>query len=508
MASSARGVVRVAPRSRAPRGAPPRAGRSRAPRLAPPRFPRGVAARRARAVSDAGRISAAAEDDDDDYPDDASAEAPVAAVDDSYDAYDSYDSYDSYDAYDPYDPLAPDNTSSSSASAYPPVLLTRGQLAGKDVVTRTSGARLGVITRLWVDPDAWEVTALDVRPRGSNPLEALVSTTIGGAVDHVLLSSLRQVGDVALVHDESAVERRWSSYGLSTVVGCDVVTERGVYVGRVRDFEFDPEDGLVQRLIVDALGLPAVPEGVVSAYAVDVSEILSAGADRVVVRDGAEARVEQLSQSLLQRLELTAPPWEEDLATYADYYAQDAYEEQARADAEYYAYQTARLERERMRTRDAPRDPRRTRREGIPLVRASRPFERRDADGGYGEPPPRAQAYEDEGEAYRRRPQFDEWVEPEERVPEYEYEYEVEARGETAIETGGAATGGAFARRAAFASPPPPPPEAWGRVEPPTDTRAARDAWGAAGGAGGGSGGGGAGEARGRGGFDANEDLL
>jgi len=505
MASSARGVVRVAPRSRAPRGAPPRAGRSRAPRLAPPRFPRGVAARRARAVSDAGRISAAAEDDDDYPDDDASAEAPAAAVDDSYDAYDSYDSYDSYD---PYDPLAPDNASSSSASAYPPVLLTRGQLAGKDVVTRTSGARLGVITRLWVDPDAWEVTALDVRPRGSNPLEALVSTTIGGAVDHVLLSSLRQVGDVALVHDESAVERRWSSYGLSTVVGCDVVTERGVYVGRVRDFEFDPEDGLVQRLIVDALGLPAVPEGVVSAYAVDVGEILSAGADRIVVRDGAEARVEQLSQSLLQRLELTAPPWEEDLATYADYYAQDAYEEQARADAEYYAYQTARLERERMRTRDAPRDPRRMRREGIPLVRASRPFERRDADGGYGEPPPRAQAYEDEGEAYRRRPQFDEWVEPEERVPEYEYEYEVEARGETATATGGAAMGGAFARRAAFASPPPPPPEAWGRVDPPTDTRAARDAWGAAGGAGGGSGGGGAGEARGRGGFDANEDLL
>ena len=503
MASSARGVVRVAPRSRAPRGAPP-ARVARAPPPRPPRFPRGVAARRARAVSDAGRISAAAEDDDDYPDDDASAEAPAAAVDDSYDAYDSYDSYDSYD---PYDPLAPD-ASSSSASAYPPVLLTRGQLAGKDVVTRTSGARLGVITRLWVDPDAWEVTALDVRPRGSNPLEALVSTTIGGAVDHVLLSSLRQVGDVALVHDESAVERRWSSYGLSTVVGCDVVTERGVYVGRVRDFEFDPEDGLVQRLIVDALGLPAVPEGVVSAYAVDVGEILSAGADRIVVRDGAEARVEQLSQSLLQRLELTAPPWEEDLATYADYYAQDAYEEQARADAEYYAYQTARLERERMRTRDAPRDPRRMRREGIPLVRASRPFERRDADGGYGEPPPRAQAYEDEGEAYRRRPQFDEWVEPEERVPEYEYEYEVEARGETATATGGAAMGGAFTRRAAFASPPPPPPEAWGRVDPPTDTRAPRARVGRRRGRGGRKRRRRRGGGEGRGGFDANEDLL
>ena len=244
------------------------------------------------------------------------------------------------------------------------------------------------------------------------------------------------------------MERRWSSYGHSTVVGCDVVTERGVYVGRVRDFEFDPEDGLVQRLIVDALGLPAVPEGVVSAYAVDVGEILSAGADRIVVRDGAEARVEQLSQSLLQRLELTAPPWEEDLATYADYYAQDAYEEQARADAEYYAHQTARLERERMRTRDAPAgsaanetrgDPARAR---VAAVRATR------CGRGHGEPPPRAQAYEDEREAYRRRPQFDEWVEPEERVPECEYEYEVEARGETAAAaTGGAAMGGAFTRR-------------------------------------------------------------
>jgi len=189
---------------------------------------------------------------------------------------------------------------------YNGVTLTRGQLVRKDVVTRTSGVRLGVTSDLWVDTDAWEVVALDVRPSGG----ALLAGVIGGAVDHVLMSSLRQVGDVVLVHDESAVERRWSSYGLSTVVGCDVVTERGTYIGRVRDYEFDPDDGLVQRVVVDALGLPLVPEGVVSTYALDVSEILSAGMDRVIVAEGAEARVEQLSVSLLQRLQLTAPPWE------------------------------------------------------------------------------------------------------------------------------------------------------------------------------------------------------
>lgn len=186
----------------------------------------------------------------------------------------------------------------------------------KDVVTRTSGVRLGSAAQLWVDIDAWEVVALDVRPNNS-----IFASVGGGAVDHVLMSSLRQVGDVILVHDESAVERRWSSYGLSTVVGCDVVTERGTYIGRVRDYEFDPDDGLVQRVVVDALGLPIVPEGIVSTYALDVSEILSAGMDRVIVAEGAEARVEQLSVSLLQRLQLTAPPWEEELATYGDYYA-------------------------------------------------------------------------------------------------------------------------------------------------------------------------------------------
>ena len=37
------------------------------------------------------------------------------------------------------------------------------------------------------------------------------------------------------------------------MIGCDVVTERGTYIGRVRDFEFDPDDGLVQRIVVDCL---------------------------------------------------------------------------------------------------------------------------------------------------------------------------------------------------------------------------------------------------------------
>ena len=331
-----------------------------------------------------------------------------------------------------YDQRRPQQAYQPLTGGGPLVTLTRGQLARKDVVTRTSGVRLGVVTQLWVDVDDWEVVALDVRP-GNSPLDA-----IGGAVDHVLMSSLRQVGDVVLVHDESAVERRWSSYGLSTVVGCDVVTERGVYIGRVRDYEFDPEDGLVQRLVVDALGLPVVPEGVVSTYAVDVSEILSAGLDRVIVADGAESRVEQLTASLLQRLQLTAPPWEEDLATYADYYEQDERRREMDARARFeaagrredpYARERDYYESERRRRQgsrdyyEREREPART--SGIPLVRPNRPYERRDADGGYGDAP-------------SARPRFEDWTEPDPRRKEYEYEYE--------YETMDAGSGGAYGR--------------------------------------------------------------
>ena len=260
------------------------------------------------------------------------------------------------------------------------VLLTRGLLLNKLVVTRTSGSRLGVATNLWVDTDVWEVVALDVRQN------ALV-----GNVDHVLLESLRQVGDVILVHDESAVERRWSSYGYSLVVGKDVVTESGQFIGRVRDFEFDPEDGAIARIIVDAWGVPTVPEGVVSTYAVDIAEVITCGQERIIVAEDAESRVEQLSMSVLQRLSLTAPPWEEEEMygeEYYDYgYAEyDARRGQRRAQDEYAAYF------DRRRERGAPMEARASskstrRREGIPLVRPTQPYERRDVDGGYGDRP-------------------------------------------------------------------------------------------------------------------------
>ena len=274
------------------------------------------------------------------------------------------------------------SASGVSARGEREVTLTRGLILNKLVVTRASGARLGTACELWVDTDELEVVAMDIR-----------ENAFVGAVDHVLLESLRQVGDVILVHDESAVERRWSSYGYSTVVGKDVVTESGQFIGRVRDFEFDPEDGAIARLIVDAWGVPTVPEGVVSTYAVDIGEVIRCGQERIIVAEDAESRVEQLSVSVLQRLSLTVPPWEEDMEMYGDPYYDDYYVENGRgvsrtrrAEDEYAAFAERRRRDERGAPAPAPQARSRAR-EGIPLVRPTQPYERRDSDGGYGDRP-------------------------------------------------------------------------------------------------------------------------
>jgi hypothetical protein len=55
-----------------------------------------------------------------------------------------------------------------------------------------------------------------------------------GEHDTVLLASLRQVGDVILVHDERALERGWAPLGALPLVGADVVTQAGEYLGKAR----------------------------------------------------------------------------------------------------------------------------------------------------------------------------------------------------------------------------------------------------------------------------------
>jgi sporulation protein YlmC with PRC-barrel domain len=180
----------------------------------------------------------------------------------------------------------------------------RSDLIGTQVITRNTGKKLGVVNQVWVDIDQREVVAFGLR-----------STLITGEQRYIDLRSVRQIGDVILVDDEDALDEV-NTYDFSTLINHEVVTESGELLGKVRGFKFDTVSGKVTALVIASLGIPLIPTQVISTYELPIEEIVSTGTERIIVFEGAEGRLVQLSVGVLERLGLTAPPWEDEDENY------------------------------------------------------------------------------------------------------------------------------------------------------------------------------------------------
>ena len=185
----------------------------------------------------------------------------------------------------------------------------RSEFINTQVIARNSGKRLGVVKEVLVDIDRREVVALGLR-------DNLLS--VSGIPKYMYLDSIRQTGDVILVDDENVIEDIEIEV-YSKLVNCEVITEAGEPLGKVRDFQFDAENGAVNSIVIASLGIPQIPEQFISTYELSIEEVVSSGPDRLIVFEGSEERIEQVSVGLLERLGLGRPPWERD---DADYYPQ------------------------------------------------------------------------------------------------------------------------------------------------------------------------------------------
>jgi sporulation protein YlmC with PRC-barrel domain len=178
----------------------------------------------------------------------------------------------------------------------------RADLLGTEVITRSTGKRLGVVSQLWVDVDRQEVVALSLRPN-----------LFYGTPQQMSLSSVRQIGDVILVDDEEVIEDidvdRYNS-----LINCEVITETGNLLGKARGFKFNVDTGQLVALTIASLGYPLIPDRVISTYELPIEEIVSSGPDRLIVYEGAEERLTQLTVGLLEQVGVGAPPWEKDMA--------------------------------------------------------------------------------------------------------------------------------------------------------------------------------------------------
>lgn len=179
----------------------------------------------------------------------------------------------------------------------------RSDFLGTQVITRNSGKRLGVVSQVWVDVDRGEVVAFGMR-------ENILSGVVSGTQQILPLTSIRQIGDVILVDDEAAADDDVNVAPFSTLVNCEVVTETGEMLGRVRGFKFDVTTGKLESIVIASLGLPQIPDQVISTYELPIDEIVSSGPDRLIVYEGAEEKLVQLSVGLLERLGIGSAPWD------------------------------------------------------------------------------------------------------------------------------------------------------------------------------------------------------
>ncbi len=182
-------------------------------------------------------------------------------------------------------------------------LWLRSELMGTQVITTDTGRRLGVVGEVVVDIDRREVVALGLR---DNPLTRFLP----GLPKWMPLESIKQVGDVILVDSLDSLNDNFAPERYSKVINCQVITESGELLGRVLGFSFDIETGELISLVMGAIGVPLLGEGVLSTWEIPVDEIVSSGTDRIIVYEGAEEKLNQLSSGFLEKLGVGGSSWD------------------------------------------------------------------------------------------------------------------------------------------------------------------------------------------------------
>jgi sporulation protein YlmC with PRC-barrel domain len=181
-------------------------------------------------------------------------------------------------------------------------IIKRSDILNTKVITDDNAKVLGVVSQLWVDIDQQEVVALGLRDN----LIAFASVP-----RYMYLNSARKIGDVILVDNEDVIEDI-DVEAYSNLVNCEVITETGQLLGRVRGFTFNSDSGKVYSLIIASFGYPQIPDQVLSTYELPIEEIISSGPNRLIVVEGAEERINQLTVGVLERLGIGKAPWERE----------------------------------------------------------------------------------------------------------------------------------------------------------------------------------------------------
>ncbi len=189
-------------------------------------------------------------------------------------------------------------TGKGSVALVRPEVRRRSQVLGTQVISQANADRLGVVSEVWADLEARQVLVLGV-----------LEKAFAGSPRLLELRQVTALGQDAILVPSDEVFDNLDLEGLSQVVGSEVVTEEGIRLGKVKDFEFNSVSGQITGLILSNLGLTFLPGFILSTYLLSAEEIIAVGGERLIVADGAESRLTQLSKGILETLGLGKPPW-------------------------------------------------------------------------------------------------------------------------------------------------------------------------------------------------------
>ncbi|EFJ41179.1 hypothetical protein VOLCADRAFT_107799 [Volvox carteri f. nagariensis] len=163
----------------------------------------------------------------------------------------------------------------------------------KDVISSSSGRKLGKLGEAWVDTSRLEVTCFDLESNG----------TFGV----VPLLTIRQVGDVVLVQEDGVLRQPLDSrFGFTKLLGWEVRTPSNRALGKVRDLTFSRDTGTISKFEFDDFGLRFLHADFFDRFAVSADAIrhcaygiISLAADNVQYQEK-----QGLLSSLLRRVGL------------------------------------------------------------------------------------------------------------------------------------------------------------------------------------------------------------
>jgi len=160
------------------------------------------------------------------------------------------------------------------------VSVVRSMMIDLPVYSEEDASSFGVVQALMVALSAQRVVSIDIKGE---------RWPWSRADRNVPLAAMTQIGDCVLIKDNASANGRteYDNAGdISGLVGLPVYAADGTWLGRVRDFSFDPESGQLVRIKYDTVSYsitlpfdlrsttPAVPENLVSVWSVPVQDLM------------------------------------------------------------------------------------------------------------------------------------------------------------------------------------------------------------------------------------------